>query len=154
MITLIRTNSENEDFLSLVKHLDKELAIRDGSDHAFYAQFNKVDHIKYVVIAYENNLAIGCGAIKAYDEKTMEVKRMYVLESFRGLGVASQILSDLETWSASLGMEYCVLETGLQQPEAIQLYTKNDYKIIPNYGQYQGVSNSVCFQKSLLKPSE
>jgi putative acetyltransferase len=150
MIKLIRTNSENKDFLSLVKHLDMELAIRDGDDHAFYDQFNKVDHIKYVVIAYENDLAIGCGAIKEYDEMTMEVKRMYVLESHRGQGIASMILNDLESWSVSLGKKYCILETGIQQPEAIQLYTKNNYEIIPNYGQYQGVSTSICFQKSLI----
>lgn len=150
MITLTRTNSENEDFLSLVKHLDKELAIRDGDDHAFYNQFNKVDLIKYVVIAYKNDLAIGCGAIKDYDEKTMEIKRMYVLESHRGTGVASQILKELESWSVLLSKEYCILETGIQQPEAIQLYTKNNFKIIPNYGQYASVINSICFQKSLI----
>lgn len=153
MVTLKKTSSANEDFLSLVRHLDKELAIRDGADHSFYAQFNKVDLIKYVVVAYENELAIGCGAIKEYDEITMEVKRMYVLESHRGLGIASMILDNLESWSLSLGMKNCVLETGIQQPEAIKLYTKNHYQIIPNYGQYQGVSNSVCFQKSLTAQS-
>lgn len=153
MITLTKTNSENEDFLSLVKHLDKELAIRDGDDHAFYDQFNKVDLIKYVVIAYENDLAIGCGAIKEYDDKTMEVKRMFVSASHRGMGVASQILSDLESWSVSLGKRYCNLETGIQQPEAIKLYTKNHYKIIPNYGQYEGVLTSICFKKSLVDES-
>ena len=79
MITLIRTNSDNPDFRRLVSLLDKELAVRDGDDHAFYAQFNKIDKIKHVVLAYKNNEAIGCGAIKQYDEGVMEVKRMYTL---------------------------------------------------------------------------
>ena len=149
MITLTRTNSENEDFLCLVKHLDKELAIRDGSDHAFYTQFNKVDHIKYVVIAYENNQAIGCGAIKAYDEKTMEVKRMYCLPEKRGRGIATHVLSELEKWAKEISYSKCILETGKKQEEAIALYLKNGYQPISNYGQYEGKENSLCFEKIL-----
>jgi hypothetical protein len=54
MITIIRTTSDNHDFLELVKLLDADLAIRDGEDHSFYSQFNKLDKIKHVVLAYEN----------------------------------------------------------------------------------------------------
>jgi hypothetical protein len=50
MIDLIRTNSENHDFIGLVKLLDADLAKRDGEDHSFYAQFNTVDKIKYIVL--------------------------------------------------------------------------------------------------------
>jgi pyrroloquinoline quinone (PQQ) biosynthesis protein C len=49
---LIRTNSENPDFQSLVVLLDRDLKIRDGDEHEFYAQFNKIDSIKNVVVAY------------------------------------------------------------------------------------------------------
>ena len=42
-----------------------------------------------------------------------------------------------------------MLETGQKQPEAIALYTKSGYRIIPNYGQYVGVESSVCFEKKL-----
>ena len=63
MIHYIRTNSTNENFIELVKELDKDLSIRDGADHAFYAPFNKIDKIKYVIVAIENEQAIGCGAI-------------------------------------------------------------------------------------------
>ena len=52
MIQLIRTTSDNQDFIGLVKLLDADLAIRDSEDHSFYAQFNKIDKIKYVVMAY------------------------------------------------------------------------------------------------------
>lgn len=147
MIEIKRTNSDNTDFQNLVRELDKDLAIRDGEDHSFYAQFNKIDAIKYVVVAYENNEAIGCGAIKSFDENSMEVKRMFVPENQRSKGIATIVLKELETWANELGFEKCVLETGLKQPEAIRLYEKNGYTKIPNYGQYIGMDNSVCFEK-------
>jgi GNAT superfamily N-acetyltransferase len=150
MIKLIRTNSNNTHFQELVKALDLDLRIRDGEDHTFFAQFNKIDMIKYVVVAYENEIAIACGAIKEYEKKVMEVKRMYVKEEKRGKGVASIVLQELEKWCIELNYEKCILETGLAQPEAIRLYTKNNYQRIPNFGQYEQVVTSVCFEKLLL----
>jgi putative acetyltransferase len=149
MTRITRTDSDNQDFIDLVKYLDADLAERDGSEHSFYAQFNKIDKIKYVVIAYENSQPVGCGAIKEYSPNTMEVKRMYTFPESRGKGIASQVLTELETWAAELSYEKCILETGKKQPEAIGLYKKNGYKLIPNYGQYAGIENSVCFEKNI-----
>jgi GNAT superfamily N-acetyltransferase len=149
MITLRRTDSENYDFIELVRLLDKGLAVVDGEDHSFYSQFNKIDKIKYVVLAYENDKPIGCGAIKEFDAKTMEVKRMYVDPVCRNKGVASLILAELEKWAGELMCTRCILETGKRQPEAIGLYKKNGYRLIANYGQYIGVDNSVCFEKAI-----
>ena len=149
MITLTRATSDNTDFQMLVKQLDSDLKIRDGDDHPFYDQFNKIDSIKHTVIAYENEQPVGCGSIKQYEAATMEVKRMFVPPQHRGKGIATTILSELERWASELSFNICVLETGKKQPEAIALYSKNGYKIIPNYGQYEGVENSVCFEKLL-----
>jgi putative acetyltransferase len=149
MPELIRTNSENTDFIALVKLLDADLAIRDGKDHAFYAQFNKIDSIPYVVVAYTDGNAVGCGAIKANGAKSMEIKRMYTHITSRGSGIASAILKELELWTAELDCTDCILETGIKQPEAIALYEKNGYHRIPNYGQYEGVENSLCFGKKV-----
>jgi putative acetyltransferase len=149
MTKLIRTNSDHPDFISLVRLLDADLAKRDGEDHSFYAQFNAIAKLKHVVVAYENSKAVGCGAIKEQAPDSMEVKRMYVLPENRKGGIASQILTELEHWTHELGYPKCVLETGKRQPEAIELYKKNGYKIIPNYGQYIGIENSVCFEKQL-----
>jgi GNAT superfamily N-acetyltransferase len=154
MINLYRTDSNNQDFVELVRALDADLAQRDGSDHSFYAQFNKIDRIKYVVVAYEHDKAISCGAIKEFASGIMEVKRMYTLPKYRGKGIASKVLSELERWAAELGYEKCVLETGKRQPEAIGLYQKNGYSLIPNYGQYAGIENSVCFEKEIRSQFE
>ena len=149
MIRTIRTTSEHEDFVDLVRHLDADLAERDGKDHWFYAQFNKLDKIKHVVVAYDNDEPVGCGAIKEYAPDTMEIKRMYTAPESRGKGIASNILRELEKWASELSYERCILETGKKQPEAIGLYKKSGYTIIPNYGQYAGIENSLCFEKPL-----
>ncbi|ACT92267.1 GNAT family N-acetyltransferase [Dyadobacter fermentans] len=149
MTTLRRTDSEDPDFITLVKLLDAELAERDGADHGFYSQFNKIDKIRHVVVCYENGQPVGCGAVKPFDDEAMEVKRMYVSPAGRQKGIASRVLAELETWAAEMGYTKCVLETGKRQPEAIALYERRGYLRTPNYGQYVGVENSVCFEKSL-----
>jgi GNAT superfamily N-acetyltransferase len=153
-IKLIRTHSENPDFIGLVQKLDADLAERDGAEHGFYAQFNKINLLNFVVVAYESEQVLGCGAIKAYQSSIMEVKRMYTVPESRGIGVASLVLAELEKWARELGCTRCVLETGKKQPEAIRLYQKNGYTQIPNYGQYAGVENSVCFEKIISTPND
>jgi putative acetyltransferase len=149
MINLLRTDSDHPDFIALVKLLDAYLAVRDGADHSFYSQFNKIDKIRHAVVAYQDNVPVGCGAIKAFGDDAMEVKRMYVDPASRKAGIASQVLGELERWAHELGYKRCVLETGKRQPEAIALYRKQGYRSIDNYGQYVGVENSLCFEKQL-----
>jgi putative acetyltransferase len=149
MLQLKRTTSQNKDFQQLVKDLDAFLAVTDGDEHDFYNQFNKIEGLQYVVVAYLNEIAVGCGAIRAFDSETVEVKRMFTLSNYRGNGIASQILADLELWSQELGYKRCILETGIRQVEAIALYKKNGYELIPCYGQYLNVENSRCYGKPL-----
>ncbi len=149
MIKIVRTNSSNEDFVTLVDQLNNYLKVVDGDDHEFYHQFNGLDTLKYVVIAYLNDTPVGCGAFKKYTEKETEVKRMFTLPETRGMGIASKILKELEVWSKELNYKACILETGKSQVEAVQFYQKNKYTVIPNYGQYEGVTNSICFRKML-----
>lgn len=151
MPSLYRTISSDPDFVALVALLDAELAERDGEDHSFYDQFNHIESLKYIVLLKENQRVIGCGAIKGLDNDIMEVKRMYVLKEFRGKGLASLLLAELEHWTFELGYSRCRLETGKRQPEAIALYLKNGYRQILNYGQYKGIENSVCFEKRVSR---
>lgn len=148
-IRLRRTDSNDPDFIELVRLLDTYLAEKDGDEHSFYAQYNKLDTIKYVLIAYAGEIPVACGAIKEFSPHQMEVKRMYTLPGYRGLGIASMMLGELENWSSGLGYSQCILETGKRQVEAIGFYKKNKYRIIPNYGQYAGMENSLCFEKNL-----
>jgi putative acetyltransferase len=149
MISMTRTDSDNPHFRELVIALDKDLAIRDGDDHAFYAQFNKTANLKHCIVAYTDGLPVGSGALRQYTDGVMEVKRMYVPPAYRGRGIASAVLSELENWAKELGYKKCILETGQNQPEAINMYDKCGYHRIPNYGPYADVYNSVCFEKEL-----
>ena len=150
MITLKRTNSDDPDLPLLIKQLDAELAVTDGEDHAFYDQFNKLDTIKNFIILYQDRLPLGCGALKEYELGIAEVKRMFVKPESRGKGLATLILNELEIWAAELSFQKCILETGIRQLDAINLYQNNGYSIISNYGQYAGVEESLCFEKVLI----
>lgn len=150
MITLKRTDSNNQDFIEMVKQLDSDLAIRDGDVHEFYHQFNSISMIKFAIVAYQGQTPVGCGAIKAFDPRTMEVKRMFVSPDYRGKGIAGKILTELENWAKELGCEKCILETGINQTEALALYQKSGFQRISNYGQYANVKSSFCFEKILM----
>lgn len=146
---LVRTTSDNLDFQQLVVALDAYLRIVDGDDHAFYAQFNKTDSLSNVLVCYDQELAIGCGAFKAYDSQTVEIKRMYTLPEYRGRGVAKNIMAALEEWAKEEKYSISILETGYLQKDAIALYTKIGYEVMENFGQYEGISTSVCMQKTI-----
>ncbi|MGB1170368.1 MAG: GNAT family N-acetyltransferase [Flavobacteriaceae bacterium] len=147
MSKIVRTDAKNSDFLRLISELDAYLRITDGDDHEFYNQFNTLEKIKNVVIAYQNDKAIGCGAFRAIDKKTVEIKRMFVKKKYRGTKTASSILQALEEWVSEEGFKKCILETGDRQIEAIKFYIKSGYIKIANYGQYAQMDNSNCFEK-------
>jgi GNAT superfamily N-acetyltransferase len=145
----LRTNSENIDFINLVKKLDNYLKITDGDEHEFYNQFNNIDVLQHAVVLYIDDVAVACGAFKKFNESAVEVKRMYVDKEYRNQGNAKIILEELETWAKEIGNKKCILETGKRQVEAVQFYYKCGYKVIPNYGQYKAMENSICFEKEL-----
>ena len=150
MYRTISTNSSNRHFIELVRQLDAELAVRDGDEHAFYNQFNVIDDLNHVIVIFDQEFPISCGAFKEFEKGTVEVKRMFTIPTYRRKGLGSKILAELESWARDMYYEKCILETGKRQPEAIALYKKNGYHAIPNYGPYTGVENSVCFEKSLI----
>ena len=149
MLHLHRITSDNPDFQELVALLDQDLAVRDGDDSAFYAGFNKLGQLSHVVVAYQQHQPVGCGAFREHGPGVVEIKRMFVQLMHRGQGIAQAVLAELEQWARESNYTACVLETGQKQPEAIRLYQKSGYASIPNYGQYVGVENSVCFRKDV-----
>lgn len=148
-IEVRRTNSDNECFRRLVSKLEEYLARTDDKAHAECKQHNKLCTIKHVIVAYIDGEAAGCGAIRKFDENTIEIKRMFVSHNAQNKGIGASILASLEAWAKELGFEKSVLETGVMMPEAIKFYEKNNYSRIPNYGQYEGMEKSICFSKLL-----
>lgn len=148
---IVKTTSEDASFRALILELDAYLAEIDGNEHTFYTQYNSITQLQHVIVVFINKKAIACGAFKALNQTTVEIKRMYTSPLSRGKGLATAVLTALEDWATALQYKTCVLETGKRMPDAIALYTKNGYKKTANYGQYIGVANSVCFKKTLAK---
>ncbi len=149
-ITLKRTTSSNPDFRPLTILLDQELYEKYGDLQSEYERYNQIVDIDTVMIAYRDGIAVGCGCFKQLDDASAELKRMYVKKDERGHGIALAMLSELELWAMESGFAYSILETGTKQHEAIALYQKIGYTIIPNYGQYSGMESSICMRKELI----
>jgi putative acetyltransferase len=149
MIKIKRTQYSNPDFQILTKLLDKELYSIYGSIMDHYNEFTVTEGIKHVLIAYNDLQPVGCVCFKYFSEGTVEFKRLFVLENFRGKGVAEQIINELEIWAKEAGYDKCVLESGTLQPEATRLFEKRNYQHIPNLRQYIGDELSYCMGKNL-----
>ncbi|WP_371682986.1 GNAT family N-acetyltransferase [Flavobacterium sp. H122] len=143
---LFRTNSDNPDFKCLSGLFDEYLVDIDGEQRDFFAHYNN-KFLEHVVVVYENGQAIACGGFKEYDQETAEIKRMFVHPDQRGKGVATLILNEIENWAKECGYHNFILETSPKLESAIVLYKKSGYHLIPNYGQYIGVENSICMKK-------
>ncbi len=144
-----RTQSVDRDFHDLVAQLDHDLNNRYRDAQSQYDNYNRIDSIDTVVVAYDKNRPVGCGCFKRYDDETVEIKRVFVVPDYRGRKISRLILGELEKWARELGYARAILETGLKQTEAIGLYERSGYVKIENYGQYKGFSNSVCFEKRM-----
>ena len=151
MVSLKRTNSDNEDFRILISELDKDLLARYEERQAVYDQYNIIENNQNVIVAYKDKLAVGCGCFKKFDDQSVEIKRMYVKPEYRGQKIAASILDALEKWASELNVLSTVLETGIKQHEAIHLYRKSGYIVVENYGPYKNMAESVCMHKQLVK---
>jgi len=78
-----------------------------------------------------------------------EIKRMYVKKEARGKGLSKLILLDLESKAKEMNYKRIVLETGVRQPEAINLYEKFGYKRMKCYGRFADDPESVCYEKTI-----
>lgn len=145
-----RTTANDAHFRLLVKNLDHELWNEMKEDQATYDQYNVVVDIPTAVVAYSNEEPVACGCFKQFDEETVEIKRMFVQKNHRGKGLSKQILFELEQWAKEKNYRFSVLETSIHFTTARNLYTGNGYEVIPNYGQYAGLPQSVCMRKQLF----
>ncbi|HJY13583.1 MAG TPA: GNAT family N-acetyltransferase [Flavobacterium sp.] len=111
---------------------------------------NLIEFNPNVVVVYLNEKAVGCGCFKKYNTNTVELKRMFVSQEARGLGLAQRIIKELEDEARTQGFETMILETLYKQIEAISLYQKVGFEIVENYEPYVGLTNSVCMSKVII----
>ena len=150
IIKVVKTTSENPDFISLIKTFDTFLWERYPELKNDYWGNNLIEFNPNVVVVYLNEKAVGCGCFKKYNTNTVELKRMFVSQEARGLGLAQRIIKELEDEARTQGFETMILETLYKQIEAISLYQKVGFEIVENYEPYVGLANSVCMSKSII----
>ncbi len=139
----------NSKLLELISELDRGLAINDGEEHGFYNQFNGLEELSKVFVGYIDDQAIACGGYKMINEKTAELKRMFVKHFYRGKKYGEKLLRHIEEEIVESGVDELILETGIKQIAAIKLYTRNGFRRISNYRPYIGKELSLCYTKSL-----
>jgi GNAT superfamily N-acetyltransferase len=103
------------------------------------------------LVAFDGDVAVACGGLRAIDRTSGEIKRMYTVPESRGTGAARQVLVALEDAARGLGWQRLRLETGDRQPDAMRFYEREGYTSIPNYGHYVGVDASRCYEKHLVR---
>lgn len=147
----IYTNGENPDFIELCHDLDNFLNELVGGEknRAEYIPYNKLDDIHDVIVAYDEDIPVGSAGFKKYDDECAEVKRVFIKREYRGKGISKKLMELLEERARNKGYKYLILESGELLVAAMSLYRKIGYKVIPNYGQYKDMPDSVCMKKEL-----
>ncbi|MFV0342108.1 MAG: GNAT family N-acetyltransferase [Anaerocolumna sp.] len=150
-LTFKDTDGEDPDFVTLCNRLDCTLDELVGEQYqrTQYDTFNTREHIKDVIVVYQDGCPIACGAFKMFDEDHAELKRIYIEPSIRKMGLGTELVRRLEAKAKIKGFKWCILETGKPLEVAQRLYKKAGYKIIPNYGQYFDMPNSICMERKI-----
>lgn len=87
------------------------------------------------LVAYLNGEAIGCGAVKHRPGGPSDIKRMWVAESARGLGIGRRLLRELEQLIRDSGARVAQLETNATLVEAITMYRSAGYAEVPAFNE-------------------
>ena len=151
-VVISRADLSSAPAQELVERLNSELSERYPEEGANFLSLDPSEVAPgqgLFVLAWLDGVAIGCGAMKRLDRAEAEIKRMYVTPTARGRGVGRAILAELEAEALALGAKRIVLETGLRQPEAVALYRRHSFDVIPNFGPYVGSPLSLCMAKTL-----
>jgi putative acetyltransferase len=140
----------DKDLMTLINELDEELLTKYPKEGIFTLNFNqpKINTAAFVV-AYSDNIPVGCGAILPISKECVELKRFFVRKTHREEGIASGILLFLESEVKKRSYSIIKLETGPNQPESIHLYKKFGFYEIERFGEYINSKYSICFEKKL-----
>ncbi|MFB9803599.1 GNAT family N-acetyltransferase [Streptomonospora salina] len=133
---------------------ERETAARYGGDLEQGAKPSAETTAVFLAATEPGGGVVGCGALRRLDERTFELKRMYVVPARRGRRIGEALLHALEDAGRERGATRMRLETGVEQPEAMRLYERCGYSRIPLYGPYTGCAASVCYERDLRADRE
>ena len=141
--------AKSADFRALAAMLDAYYFELVGDIQLRYAEPNRPENMDALAVVYENGIPIACGAWKAVDRQTAELKRIYVLPEHRRRGVASRMIQQLESHAAFHGYRQMILETATTTLDSQRLYLDLGYRRVAYYGSPAGAENCLCFIKEL-----
>ena len=141
--------AESADFRALAAQLDAYYFTLVGDIQLKYAEPNRPENMNALVVAYEGETPTACGAWKAIDANTAEIKRIFVRPDHRRKGVASRLILTLEEHVKTTGRHKLILETAVDTSGSHALYSALGYRTRDYYGSPAGADNCLCFHKEI-----
>ena len=92
----------------------------------------KPPHGAFLVMRLQGR-PVGCGAFKRLDQDAAYLKRMWIADEARGLGLGRRLLKELEDRAGSYGYRTAKLETNKSLTQAIRLYHRSGYREVPPF---------------------
>ncbi|WP_046468317.1 GNAT family N-acetyltransferase [Allosalinactinospora lopnorensis] len=130
---------------------EREIIGRYGADLEHGPKPSLSDIAVFLLVTdVDSGDVMGCGGLRQLDAQTYEVKRMYIVPSWRGRRVGRVLLRQLEEAARGRGATRMRLETGAAQPESIRLYERCGYRRIERFAPYVDCEESICYERVLV----
>ena len=114
-----------------------------------FIPYNISESVRTVVIAYIDDIPVGCAGLKPYNENDVEIKRVWVEPQYRRHYIAADMMKMIEETARRMLFKRTVLQTREAMTEAVSLYEKLGYYRISNYPPYDRLEGAVCYAKDL-----
>ena len=114
-----------------------------------FIPYNISQNIGIVVIAYIDDIAVGCAGLKSYSDTDAEIKRVWVEPVYRRRHIAVDMMQMIENKAKEQHFTRTILQTREAMAEAVLLYEKLGYNRIENYPPYDKLEGAVCYAKDL-----
>lgn len=145
------TNEKDERFLRLVEELDYGYYQRIGDELEKYNEYNEFKNPHIVILLIDDGDAIACASYRAFDEQSVEFKRVYVKKEYRKMGIAYGLIKNLEKDAIEKGFRHSYIVTGKNNHAAIGLYEKLDYVKTDKFGQFNDDETVICMKKNFRR---
>lgn len=150
-IEYIWTNGENKDFKKFYRITEEYYSKLVGGiqNRSAFLPYNMSECVTDVVVAYYNDIAIGCAGLKKYSDTDVEIKRVWVEPDYRGNHIATCLMEILENHAKKQGYQRIILQTRKIMTDALRLYSKCGYCQTDNYPPYDKLEGAICLAKDL-----
>lgn len=146
MSTFLISKAQTTADIDAARRLFAEYATWLNQDHGISLEFQGIDAelaglpgkyappLGQIYLARNSDTqALGCGAFRPFEEKTCEIKRLYVSPAGRGHGLGQRIVMEVLKGAKQAGYNRAVLDTASFMDQAQSLYASFGFKDIPKY---------------------